>query len=115
MTEIRQKLRLPNKGTVTAYGATPDGRMATPRKAGGPLPARAEGRGEGHDAMLFDLSRKNTKITVDLVNGEQLRGRLYVADRYTISLFREGKDDAKPTIVFKHAIAYFRLDSSENV
>lgn len=53
------------------------------------------------DAFLAGASRKGTSVTVFLMNGYQLRGRIHGFDPFVVELFTEDKQQ----IIYKHAIS----------
>lgn len=111
-TEIRKRLSLPAKGPAVFA----QNRLRAPSTQVRPAHAPQERRREGHEALLKALSGQKTQIAMVLLDGEEIEGRLDQSDRYTITVYQschEGYHDT-PTIVFKHAIKFFDLDTSAN-
>lgn len=73
---------------------------------------------EGHDELIARLAPVGTEITIFLMSGDAVTGRLHSSDRFTISVCDTLPDspeefitnDDSPVIIFyKHSIEGFRL------
>ena len=55
------------------------------------------------DQFLNQLRKENTLVTLNLINGFQLRGLIKGFDNFTVLLETEGKQQ----LIYKHAISTF--------
>ena len=74
---------------------------------------------EGHDELIARLAPVGTEISIMLMSGDVVTGRLHGSDRFTISVSDAGEDnpvefqtsDDSPVVIFyKHAIEGFKLN-----
>lgn len=59
----------------------------------------------GHESMLNTFLRLGKSVTLELLNGQSITGRIKAYDKFTISLNLEG--EAFNRIVFKSAVISF--------
>ena len=85
----------------------PAGNHAPRRKEWNKGGSRPKTPSSGHQIDLNKLKGK-ASIEVDLINiDECIKGRLVDADRYTVSVQREGR--SQPVVIFKHAIMCYTV------
>lgn len=80
---------------------------------------RSRPKKEGHDELIARLAPVGTEITICLMSGDVIQGRLHGSDRFTISMSDTGEDnppefqtseDSPVVIFYKHAIEGFKLN-----
>lgn len=85
----------------------PTGNHAPRRKEWSKGDFRPKAPSSGHQVDLNKLKGK-ASIEVDFINiDERIKGRLIDADRYTVSVQREGH--SQPVVIFKHAIMCYTV------
>ena len=104
--DLREALGADNRGRVQAVERKTI-RAKKPRQ-----------KKEGHDELIARLAPVGTEITIFLMSGDAITGRLHSSDRFTISVCETLPDspeefitdDDSPVIIFyKHSIEGFRL------
>ena len=74
---------------------------------------------EGHDELIARLAPVGTEISIFLMSGDVVMGRLHGSDRFTISVSDTGEnnppefqtsEDSPVLIFYKHAIEGFKLN-----
>jgi sRNA-binding regulator protein Hfq len=75
------------------------------------------GKAKGHDAVLTAIMSQERELTVILMSGDEVKGKIVGKDKYTITV-RTVNDKYEPPIVrreviFKHAIERLWADEGK--
>ena len=94
-------------GNTLTLPQHPAGNHAPRRKEWNKGGSRRKPPSSDHQVDLNKLKGK-ASIEADLINiDERIKGRLVDADRYTVSVQREGH--SRPVVIFKHAIMCYTV------
>ena len=104
--DLREALGADNRGRVQAVERKTI-RAKKPRQ-----------KKEGHDELIARLAPVGTEVTIFLMSGDVVTGRLHSSDRFTISVCEADPnnpeefqtDEDSPVLIFyKHSIEAFKL------
>jgi host factor-I protein len=98
----------PGHGPHAPHGAHPAGPGAGKPRDGAARDARAQGSPNIQDVFLNYARREKLVVTIQLLDGQSVEGRIKNFDRFALVIDHAGVDH----LVFKHAIATIRSPRS---